>query len=133
MDSEDIPLSLSREGMQDSRLMQKIRDVLTRRLLRYFDEQSKTDPGKFTQFVKEYSAFFKEGIVTEQSGRYKVRHVHCVVSVSFFFCVCVCVRAMMQAWTTKGCFCLGSSLSGNPPESKQLPMRGIAGLCAAAV
>jgi len=33
--SEDLPLSLSREKPQDSRLLARIRDVLTRKLVRY--------------------------------------------------------------------------------------------------
>lgn len=39
VDSEDLPLSLSREKMQDSRLILKIRDVLTRRIVRFLDQQ----------------------------------------------------------------------------------------------
>jgi TNF receptor-associated protein 1 len=39
VDSEDLPLSLSREKMQDSRLILKIRDVLTRRILRLLEQQ----------------------------------------------------------------------------------------------
>ena len=39
VDSEDLPLSISREKMQDSRLLTKIRDVLTRRIIRYLQQQ----------------------------------------------------------------------------------------------
>ena len=38
LDSEDIPLNISREGMQDSRLLGKISNVLTKRLLKHFAE-----------------------------------------------------------------------------------------------
>lgn len=39
VDSEDLPLSLSREKMQDSRLIHKIRDVLTRRIIRFLERE----------------------------------------------------------------------------------------------
>lgn len=39
VDSEDLPLSLSREKMQDSRLILKIKDVLTRRIIRFLEQQ----------------------------------------------------------------------------------------------
>ena len=65
VDSEDLPLSLSRETMQDSQMLSKIRDVLTRRILRFLDEQSRKEPEKFAIFYKEYSQFLKEGICSD--------------------------------------------------------------------
>ncbi len=43
MDSEDLPLSLSREKPQDSSLLRRIRDVLTRKLLRFLEDQQKNE------------------------------------------------------------------------------------------
>ncbi|DBA03461.1 TPA: hypothetical protein N0F65_002869 [Lagenidium giganteum] len=65
VDSEDLPLSLSREKMQDSRLIVKLRDVLTRRIIRFLEQQSTKDPEKFKQFFKEFGQFIKEGICTD--------------------------------------------------------------------
>lgn len=39
VDSEDLPLSLSREKMQDSRLILKLKDVLTRRIIRFLEQK----------------------------------------------------------------------------------------------
>ena len=39
VDSEDLPLSISREKSQDSTLLRRIRDVLTRKIIRFLDEQ----------------------------------------------------------------------------------------------
>lgn len=50
IDSEDLPLSISREKMQDTRLLTKIKDIITRRLLRFFDEQARKDPTKYKVF-----------------------------------------------------------------------------------
>jgi TNF receptor-associated protein 1 len=44
VDSEDLPLSLSREKPQDSNLIRRIRDVLTRKLIRHLEDQSKEHP-----------------------------------------------------------------------------------------
>ncbi|XP_066912625.1 heat shock protein 75 kDa, mitochondrial-like isoform X2 [Clytia hemisphaerica] len=67
VDSEDIPLNLSRELLQDSALIQKLSDVLVTKLLRYFLEQSRKDEEKFTKFMKECGNYFREGVVTDQS------------------------------------------------------------------
>ena len=62
MDSEDLPLSLSREKPQDSGLLKRIRDVLTRKLIRFLSDQAKNDPTKFKEFYTEFNYFLKEGI-----------------------------------------------------------------------
>ena len=43
VDSEDIPLNLSRELLQDSALIRKLRHVLTNRILRFLQEEMKLD------------------------------------------------------------------------------------------
>ncbi|KAF4324168.1 hypothetical protein BBO99_00000104 [Phytophthora kernoviae] len=65
VDSEDLPLSLSREKMQDSRLIHKIQDVLTRRIIRFLERQSTKEPEKFEKFFNEFGQFIKEGICTD--------------------------------------------------------------------
>jgi len=64
VDSEDIPLNLSRELLQDSSLIKKLRWVLTNRLLKFFIEKSKKDKSKYPEFYNNYGLFFREGIVT---------------------------------------------------------------------
>nr|CCA17288.1 heat shock protein 75 kDa putative [Albugo laibachii Nc14] len=65
VDSEDLPLSLSRETMQDSRMVQKIKDVLVRRIVRFFQQQAIKEPEKYNQFYKDFNAFIKEGVCTD--------------------------------------------------------------------
>jgi len=64
VDSEDIPLNLSRELLQDSSLIRKLRQVLTNRVLRYLQERSRKERKSYMEFYKDYSFFLKEGIVT---------------------------------------------------------------------
>uniref|UniRef100_A0A672LVW8 Heat shock protein 75 kDa, mitochondrial-like n=1 Tax=Sinocyclocheilus grahami TaxID=75366 RepID=A0A672LVW8_SINGR len=69
VDSEDIPLNLSRELLQESALIRKLRDVLQQRVIRFLLDQSKKDPEKYARFFDDYGLFMREGIVTtaEQS------------------------------------------------------------------
>ncbi|VDI02843.1 TNF receptor-associated protein 1 [Mytilus galloprovincialis] len=71
VDSEDIPLNLSRELLQDSALIRKLRTVLTTRLLKFFQDQSKKDPEKYMKFYEDYGLFFREGIITTHEQEQK--------------------------------------------------------------
>ena len=63
IDSEDLPLNISRESMQDSALVRKLNEVLTKRYLKFLDKQSGTDPEGYREFHDRFSRFLKEGIV----------------------------------------------------------------------
>ncbi|KAK1799193.1 hypothetical protein P4O66_007446, partial [Electrophorus voltai] len=64
VDSEDIPLNLSRELLQESALIRKLRDVLQQRVIRFLLDQSKKEPEKYARFFDDYGLFMREGIVT---------------------------------------------------------------------
>nr|CAD7411549.1 unnamed protein product [Timema cristinae] len=66
VDSEDIPLNLSRELLQNSALIRKLQTVLTNRLLRFLHDKSTKEQEQFDLFYKDYSPFLKEGIVMSQ-------------------------------------------------------------------
>ena len=65
VDSEDLPLNISREMMQDTTLMQKLNKVLTSRFLKFLDEQSEKEADAYEKFYHEYQRFLKEGVVTD--------------------------------------------------------------------
>ncbi|MDG1131767.1 MAG: molecular chaperone HtpG [Opitutales bacterium] len=65
VDSSDIPLNVSRETMQDSELLKKLGQVLTKRFLRFLNEQAKKEEDTFLEFWKEYGALLKEGVATD--------------------------------------------------------------------
>lgn len=61
VDSEDLPLSLSREKPQDTALLGKIGGVLTKKIIRFLQEMMRKEPEKYrTQFFAEFGAFLKE-------------------------------------------------------------------------
>ena len=69
VDSEDLPLNISRETMQDSALMQKLNKVLTGRFLKFLAEESIADPDKYARFFAEFGSCIKEGAVNDYAHR----------------------------------------------------------------
>lgn len=63
VDSEDIPLNLSRELLQNSALIQKLQHVLTNRILRHLQDRAIKEPQAYEEFYDEYKIFMKEGII----------------------------------------------------------------------
>jgi len=63
VDSEDLPLSISREKPQDTVLVGKMRKALTRKVINHLSKMMKKDTDKYRdEFYKEYSYFLKEGV-----------------------------------------------------------------------
>ncbi|KAH7731329.1 Hsp90 protein [Aphelenchoides avenae] len=71
VDSEDIPLNLSREMLQKDAVVMKIRRVLADKVVKFFVQQMKKDRVKYNEFYQGYSLFFKEGVVIEQDHTLK--------------------------------------------------------------
>ena len=44
VDCEDIPLNISREGYQDSNLILQLKNIITKRILKFIEQQSKKNP-----------------------------------------------------------------------------------------
>ena len=65
VDSEDLPLNISRETMQDTSLLQKLNKVLAGRFLKFLEEQSEKEAETYGKFYAEYQRFLKEGVVTD--------------------------------------------------------------------
>jgi molecular chaperone HtpG len=69
VDSEDLPLNISRETMQDSALLRKLNEVLTKRVLKWLDEEAKADPEKYDRFFREHGHCLKEGVANDWTHR----------------------------------------------------------------
>ncbi|MFP6901611.1 MAG: molecular chaperone HtpG, partial [Opitutales bacterium] len=64
VDSADLPLNVSRETMQDSALVSKLSQVLTKRYLKSLREEAKKQPEAYEEFWQQHGNHLKEGIAT---------------------------------------------------------------------
>jgi len=62
VDSEDLPLNISRETMQDSALVKKLNSLLTKRFIKQLAKDAKSNPQRHEEFYARFSRFLKEGI-----------------------------------------------------------------------
>ncbi|HZZ19245.1 MAG TPA: molecular chaperone HtpG [Opitutaceae bacterium] len=69
VDCEDIPLNISRETMQDRSLVEKLNRVITKRFLKFLEEESKSSPETYAEFYKEYGVFLKEGAALDFANK----------------------------------------------------------------
>ena len=61
VDSEDLPLNISRETMQDKSLVEKLNRVITKRFLKFLDEEARNRAEGYDAFYREFGVFLKEG------------------------------------------------------------------------
>jgi molecular chaperone HtpG len=61
VDSEDLPLNISRQALQDNALVGKLSRVITKRFLKYLEEEAKRDADAYLAFWKTFGIFLKEG------------------------------------------------------------------------
>mmetsp|Transcript_9796 Transcript_9796/g.19287 ORF Transcript_9796/g.19287 Transcript_9796/m.19287 type:complete len:782 (-) Transcript_9796:138-2483(-) len=70
VDSEDLPLSISREKPQDTKLVGKMRKALTRKIISHLATMAKKDTEKYkTEFYREYGFFLKEGVCQDYESQ----------------------------------------------------------------
>jgi molecular chaperone HtpG len=67
VDTEDLPLNVSRETIQANKIMTNLKLLLTSKLTSALDKLSKDEPEKFTTFWEQFGRFIKEGIAIEQT------------------------------------------------------------------
>ncbi|MDR3386410.1 MAG: molecular chaperone HtpG [Rudaea sp.] len=72
VDSDDLPLNVSREILQQNRNLEKLRAACTRRVLDLLDKLAKDEPGKFATFWKEFGTTFKEGIAEDFANKERI-------------------------------------------------------------
>ena len=69
VDCEDLPLNISRENYQDSGLISKLRNVLSRRVIKLIDDEAKRDPEKYKKWYGDFQMFLKEGIASDMENK----------------------------------------------------------------
>ena len=69
IDSSDLPLNVSRELLQGSRVVDNIRSNATKKVLRLLADTAEKEPEKYAAFWKEFGAVLKEGLAEDFGNR----------------------------------------------------------------
>jgi HSP90 family molecular chaperone len=69
VDCEDLPLNISRETYQDSSLISKLRNVVTRRILKFIEDEMKRDANQYDKWFEEFQIFLKEGVLSDNENQ----------------------------------------------------------------
>lgn len=72
IDSNDLPLNVSREILQESKDVESIRSGATRRVLALLEDLAENQKDKFKSFWKEFGRVLKEGVGEDHVNRERV-------------------------------------------------------------
>ena len=72
IDSEDLPLNVSREILQQNRVLAKIKSSSVKRILDELVKLQKNDREKYNTFYKEFGVPVKEGLYQDMENREKL-------------------------------------------------------------
>ena len=61
IDSNDLPLNISREILQDNRVTQNLKSALTKRALQMLEKLAKDEPEQYQKFWQQFGLVLKEG------------------------------------------------------------------------
>jgi molecular chaperone HtpG len=64
VDSEDLPLNVSRETVQATGLMARLKKVVTGQVMKELETLAKNDTEKYQTFWKEFGVYLKQGVAT---------------------------------------------------------------------
>ena len=69
IDSADLPLNVSRELLQGSRVVDRIRSSAVKKALQLLKDMAEEEPDKYATFTREFGAVLKEGVVEDLANR----------------------------------------------------------------
>lgn len=69
VDSEDLPLNVSRETVQNNRIMRQLGKTIQKRIFRELEKMTKDEPENYAAFWKEFGRAFKEGVATDPTAK----------------------------------------------------------------
>jgi molecular chaperone HtpG len=72
VDSDDLPLNVSREILQHNRQLERIKGACVKRVLDMIEKLSRDEPEKFAAFLKAFGNTLKEGIVEDAGNRERI-------------------------------------------------------------
>jgi len=72
LDSEDISLNVSREMLQNTPILSKIRNVLTSKVLNHLEDLKKNNLELFTKYFSNFGSLLKTGVTSDYQNRDKI-------------------------------------------------------------
>ncbi len=72
VDSDDLPLNVSREILQDNRLVAQIRSACVKRTLDLLEKVARDEPEKYQQFTGAFGNVLKEGVAEDGANRERI-------------------------------------------------------------
>ncbi|ASO28749.1 MULTISPECIES: molecular chaperone HtpG [Vibrio] len=72
IDSNDLPLNVSREILQDNKVTQSLRNACTKRVLTMLERMASNDADKYQTFWKEFGLVLKEGPAEDFANKEKI-------------------------------------------------------------
>ncbi|WP_075432109.1 molecular chaperone HtpG [Buchnera aphidicola] len=75
IDSQDLPLNISREILQDNKITQSLRKSLTRRILTILNNLSETDDIKYQKFWNTFGLVLKEGLAEDSINQKQISNL----------------------------------------------------------
>lgn len=72
VDSEDLPLNVSRETVQSSGLMPKLKKVLTNQVIKDLENLAKNNAEKYQTFWQEFGGYIKQGLASDMTDGEKL-------------------------------------------------------------
>ena len=67
VDTEDLPLNVSRETIQANRIMVNLKKLITSKVTASLEKLAKDEPDNYSKFWEEYGHYIKEGVAVEQT------------------------------------------------------------------
>jgi molecular chaperone HtpG len=72
VDSADLPLNVSRETLQDHKLLPKLKRVLTKKVLDHLADLSAEQPETFKTFIAQFGSILRTGIASDFENRERI-------------------------------------------------------------
>jgi molecular chaperone HtpG len=72
VDSEDLPLNISRETLQDNSVIRRISSALVKGVFDRLDNLAADDPDTFRKFYEQFGRVLKEGLIVEPAHRERI-------------------------------------------------------------
>ncbi|MBU0744606.1 MAG: molecular chaperone HtpG [Gammaproteobacteria bacterium] len=72
VDAKDLPLNVSREILQNNRVIEQIRSGIVKRVLDMLEKMAASDPEKYTKFWQAFGNALKEGVVEDFANKERI-------------------------------------------------------------